>query len=241
MLDFNRTITKTKAANVPVNEWVDMALDVRIASEPKRTYLGASIIGSECLRQIQLDWQEPVAPEPRLARIFARGHWVEKYTADLLHEAGFRIVRGQGVGIEFSQIGGYFRGHADGKIIAGPVTEGMGFPCIWECKGLGSRGWTQLEKYGLAKAYPHYADQVALYQAYLDLTDHPALFTACNMDTMEMLFLLVPFDAARAQAASDRAVTVVQATTAGEALPRIGADADDWRCRLCAHHQRCWG
>lgn len=239
MLDFNRSVIKAKAASDLVNAVIDGAIEVRIAAEPKRDYLGASSLGHDCLRKIQWDWRRPVAQEPRTERIFARGRWWETYAADLLAAAGFRIVR-SGERIAFAQLDGLFRGHADGMIIAGPAVDGMAFPCVWECKGLGSKGWTKLGKDGLAKAYPAYADQVALYQAYLDLTDHPALFTACNMDTMEMLHLLVPFDPARAQAASDRAVTIIRADAAGETLPRVTDFEDDFRCRFCAHRERCW-
>lgn len=238
-IDFNRAVTKAKIANDAVNAAVDAAMDIGIAGEKRRAYLGASSLGHDCLRKIQWDWSRPVRPAARTERIFSRGRWWEDYCVSLLSAAGFRIARNVAE-IAFSQLDGKFRGHGDGLIIAGLAIEGLRYPCLWECKGLGSKGWTKLGKDGLAKAYPGYADQVALYQAYFGLTDNPALFTAANMDTMEMLHLVVPFDAARAQAASDRAVTVIRATEAGETLPRVAADAEDWRCRLCAHRGSCW-
>ena len=97
------------------------------------------------------------------------------------------------------------------------------------------------ERDGIEKAYPHYAAQVWLYQAYLDVTGQPAIFTAVNGNTMERLHLLLPFDAAQAQAWSDRAVAIIKATQAGELLPRAYDDSKDWRCRMCAHTVRCWG
>ena len=51
---------------------------------------------------------------------------------------------------------------------------------------------------------------------------------------------LVPFDAQLAQAISDRAVAVIEATRAGELLPRVTEDPDDWRCKMCSHRERCW-
>lgn len=239
MLDFNRTIIKAKAANDAINEAIDGAIAASISTSERRHYLGASAIGHECLRKIQWDWTDRQDHEPRTDRIFKRGHWWEGYCADLLADAGFKIVR-TGPRLEFSQLDGQFCGHGDGMIIAGPEIEGVSFPALWECKGLGSKGWNKLSKEGLAKAYPAYADQVALYQAYLDLTESPAIFTAANMDTMEILHLLVPFDAVRAQQASDRALTVVQATRASETLPRVAADESDWRCKFCSHNERCW-
>lgn len=239
MLDFNRTITRALAANDAINAAIDLGLADAIAAEPARAYLGASALGHDCLRKIQWDWRRPAGHAPRTHRIFARGRWWEDYCADLLHRGGFRLVR-SGPAIAFSQLDGRFRGHADGIIVGGPAIESVAWPCLWECKGLGAKGWTKLSRDGLAKAYPGYADQVALYQGYLDLADAPAVFTAANMDTMEVLHLLVPFDAARAQAASDRAVTVIRADEVGEVLPRVGADSDDWRCRMCAHREACW-
>jgi len=239
MLDFNRTVHKAKAANEHINAAIDLAQSLAMNDEP-RDYLGASALGHDCLRKIQWDWRRPPSFPARTRRIFQRGHWWESYAVDLLQQATFKIVRNSDA-IAFSQLGGRFKGHGDGMIIAGPTMEGVAYPCLWECKGLGSKGWTKLDKDGLAKAYPGYADQVALYQAYFGLTEHPAIFTACNMDTMEILHLLIPFDAARAQAVSDRAVTVISADEAGETLPRVAADPSDFRCRFCPHRESCWG
>jgi hypothetical protein len=97
-----------------------------------------------------------------------------------------------------------------------------------------------VERDGLEKTFPQYAAQISLYQAYLDVTN-PALFTVTNADTCEWLHFLVPFNAERAQYWSDRAVNIIEATRAGELLPRAFDDPEDWRCRLCPHKERCWG
>jgi hypothetical protein len=36
------------------------------------------------------------------------------------------------------------------------------------------------------------------------------------------------------------ALTVIEATRAGELLPRLTEDPEDWRCRMCGHRERCW-
>lgn len=51
----------------------------------------------------------------------------------------------------------------------------------------------------------------------------------------------LPFDAALAQKMSDRAVRVIQATEAGELLPRGTASASHFECKFCSYVQRCWG
>jgi len=40
---------------------------------------------------------------------------------------------------------------------------------------------------------------------------------------------------------SDRAVRVIQATEAGELLPRAFAEASHFECKFCGYAQRCWG
>ena len=73
------------------------------------------------------------------------------------------------------------------------------------------------------------------------ISRNPALFAAINKDTQELWFELVPFDAALAQKMSDRAVRVIQATEAGELLPRAFAEASHFECKFCSYAQRCWG
>jgi hypothetical protein len=236
VLDFNAVNLSEKAISVSINDLIEAAAAREI--EAPRHYLGASIAGAECLRQIQYDWQiDPVHPA-RLRDIFARGHFFEEQSRKQLVAAGFRF--GPVAILGFRAADGLFRGHADGVLLAGPVLPGVGYPCLWEHKALGARGWRKLERDGLLLAYPQYAAQVSLYQAYLDLADRPAIFTALNADTCERLHVLVPFDAERAQGWSDRVVTVINATLAGELLPRITEDATDWPCRMCSHRERCW-
>lgn len=239
MIDLNPTRMREQGASAAINAAIDARIASEAADEPGRPYLGASAVGSDCLRKILWDWQRPAGFGAQTRRIFARGHWVEAYTTSLMVAAGFRIVR-DGPDLAFSQLDGLFRGHGDGMITAGPAIEGVGYPCLWEHKGLGSKGWTKLQRDGLARTYPAYADQVALYQAYFGLTDHPAVFTAANMDTMEILHVLVPFDVERAQRVSDRAVSVIRHHLAGETPPRGSAKPDDFRCRFCSHREGCW-
>lgn len=238
MLDFNRA--NLSASNV--NSAINALLDNAALAEPKRRergYLGASLVGDWCLRKIQYTWMCDSNHPARTKRIFARGHLFEEISAEALARAGFRMERGTPA-TAFEAVGGRFRGHADGIIIDGPAIGGLGYPCLWEHKALGETGWNKLEKYGIEKAYPQYYAQVQVYLAYLGLDANPALFTAVNANTCEALHILVPFDAEAAQATSDRAVTVLKATEAGELLDRVADSKDNWRCKMCNHKERCW-
>jgi hypothetical protein len=236
VLDFNRQILSATALNIAINDGIERAS--QRAAQPPRAYLGASIVGHACARKAQFDWQcEPAYPS-RLRDIFDRGHFFEKQTHQHMIFAGFCFA--PDTALAFTAAGGLFRGHADGILIAGPRLFGVGYPCLWEHKAINAKWWRLLERDGLEKTYPQYAAQVALYQAYLEITENPAIFTAVNADTCERLHLLVPFDAERAQTWSDRAVTIIEATRAGELLPRFTDDPTDWRCKMCGHHERCW-
>src|SRR5262249_60112067 len=114
------------------------------------------------------------------------------------------------------------------------------YPLIWEHKALKASSYREIEREGLEKKHANYLAQVALYQAYLEITN-PALFTVTNADTCERLHFFIPFDAERAQFWSDRAVNIIEATRAGELLPRGFDDPDTWPCKQCSHVKRCWG
>jgi hypothetical protein len=192
------------------------------------------------LRQTQYSWWCKPVLAARTREIFNRGHYFEERARQQLIAAGFKFAPPEA--LAFSAAGGAFRGHADGIITHGPDLLGayLIYPLVWEHKAVSTKNWRAVERDGLEKAFPQYAAQIALYQAYLDVTN-PALFTVTNADTCERLHLFVPFNAERAQLWSDRAVNIIAATRTGELLPRAYDNPEDWRCRMCGHRKRCWG
>lgn len=239
--DFNAGAAKRAVLSNAVAAHVDAA--IANVFEAPRTYLGASQIGDECMRRVQYEITgAPGDPfEPRTRRIFKRGHTGEAMVADWLSAAGFVLSTEKPDGNQhgFATANGRFKGHVDGVVLSGPDIDGLIYPCLWENKALGVKGYKAVVKDGVARAYPKYADQVALYQAYLDLTN-PALFTTLCFDTMEIDYQIVPFDLMRAQEASDRAAHVIRATDAGDLLPRAGGDPDKFPCAWCRFKSHCW-
>ncbi|HVI11456.1 MAG TPA: hypothetical protein VM822_01160 [Pseudolabrys sp.] len=236
MPDFNRT----EHSALPVNTAINVLLEQggRIDPEQTRGYLGASAVGHPCMRQIQYTWLCDPAHALRTRDIFARGHFFEAQTREHFTRAGFTFAEPDR--LAFEALDGWLRGHADGIFLNGPKIQGVKYPCLWENKCINAKGWRSLDRDGLEKTYPQYAAQVALYQQFLATNDHPAIFTCVNADSVELLHLLVPFDAERARAWIERAQTIINATRAGELLPRFTEDPDHWRCRLCGHKERCW-
>jgi hypothetical protein len=234
-LDLNRAVLSAKPINRQINNLIEAAAP---PTTNDRHYLGASIVGGECLRRIQFDWMVDPHFPVRTDDIFQRGHFFEALSKRRMLATGFKFA--SKVSLKFEAAGGLFRGHGDGILVAGPKVEGLIFPALFEHKAVKAQSWRAIERDGLVGLYEIYAAQVAIYQAYLDVTN-PALFSVTNADTCERLHFLVPFDPVLAQSTSDRAVMVIEATRAGELLPRVTEDADDWRCRLCGHRERCWG
>jgi hypothetical protein len=241
MIDFN----SSASVSGQLTALVDAAMQRARASESGRDYLGASRLGVTCERALQYEFAKaPIDSgrrlEGRMLRIFERGHVMEDCMVAWLRAAGFdlRTRKADGEQFGFSAADGRLKGHVDGVIVAGP--EGFAYPALWENKCLGNKSWRDLDKHKLAVSKPVYAAQVAIYQAYLELHEHPAIFTAINADTMEIYTELVPFDPALAQRMSDRAVKVITATQAGELLPRSYNDSTHFECRMCAWQDRCW-
>jgi hypothetical protein len=241
MMDFN----SSSSISGQVTALVDIGLQRIRAQQPAREYLGASRLGASCERALQYEYAKaPVdhgrAIGGRMLRIFERGHVMEDCMVTWLRAAGFdlRTRKANGEQFGFADAQGRMRGHIDGVIVGAP--DGFTCPALWENKCLGAKSWRELESKGLAAGKPVYAAQIALYQAHLQLHEHPALFTAINADTMELYVELVPFDAALAQRMTDRAVKVITATEAAELLPRSFNDPTHFECRMCQWQDRCW-
>src|SRR6516164_905640 len=114
-IDLNRSNLSDRPINGLINELIEQAVPSR---ENYRQYLGASAIGSECLRKVQYDWMcNPVFPA-RTLDIFERGHFFEDVSRQHLIAAGFKFALPER--LEFKVADGLFRGHADGILIDGP-------------------------------------------------------------------------------------------------------------------------
>lgn len=243
-LDFNSKATKASAFSNAFTAILDGSMEAKRAKQERRQYLGASAIGGDCERAIQFEFAG--APrerdfKPDTLRKFDLGHCGEEVLRAWLCDAGFKLVQhNQRTGslFSFSQLDGRFKGHPDGVFVDGP--DLLKYPALWETKSTGAKTYREIERNGLKKARPGYYAQVAIYQAYLGLTENPAVFTVLNLDSGEVGVHLISFDAQVAQEMSDRAVRIVTATDAGELLPRPFASSDDYRCRMCSFAARCW-
>ena len=227
------------------NWLIDQAIEAENRKQEPRTYLGGSRLGHSCARALQYEYTHTKKDDGRefsgrILRIFERGHVFEDMMARWLRLAGFKLLTHKPDGEQFGFMvaKGRIAGHLDGVLVGGP--EIYKYPCLWECKALGAKGWKKVVKEKLAKAYPVYHGQMGIYQAYMKLTDNPGLFTAINADTMEIYPEEVPFDGGLAQRLSDRGVQVLECCDRRELLPRIASEPDFFECRFCDYHDTCW-
>lgn len=241
MIDFNHRNPSDK-----ISALVDAALLKERAKQSARTYLGGSRLGQDCLRAMQYEYfnTPPDAGKGfsgQSLRIFDVGHALEAVAIDWLRSAGFdlRTEKADGQQFGFSVAKGRIQGHIDGVFVAGP--DFMQYPALWEMKTMNAKHWKACLNQGVKTTKPIYYAQIQIYQAYMQLTDNPALFTAMNKDTQELYFELVDFNPAKAQEISDRGVMVLQACDEGTLLPRLHSDPSHFECKWCNWTDRCHG
>ena len=123
-----------KLADEPINVALNEAIERAAAgkAELPRSYLGASIVGSDCLRRVQYDWWCTPTLDARTRAIFARGHYLEARVREQLVAAGLKFAPPEA--LVFTAVNGDLRGHADGIITAGPNPLGsayVNYPFLW--------------------------------------------------------------------------------------------------------------
>ncbi len=245
MLDLNSTSAPAVSGRI---DWhINAAIDADAAKQPRRDYLGASVLGGSCERAVQLYAQGVAQDRPALGikqDIFRRGHWIEALMIERLRAAGFVLAdvdpRTEKQ-FEATWLDGRVKGHPDGLLLhwLGQGDSPVQLPALWECKGLGSKWWKRLVKDGLRKVFPGYHGQMQLLMGGFNLPS--GLFTAVNADTMERHHVVVPYEAGTCANLLARAERIFLLAGAGENVPRAYRDGDGLECRLCFYRDACWG
>ena len=208
-------------------------------AEGNRGYLGASIIGHECGRNLWYGFRHcgQGSFDGRMYRLFETGDLAEDRFLAELKAIGCEVYGTDpqtGRQFGFTALAGHFGGHMDGA--------GQGFPeapTAWhvlEFKTHNARSFATLRIKGVKLAKPmHYAQM----QVYMHLSGmRRAMYMAVNKDTDEIYSERVKYCKAEAEALMARAERIVTATRPPE---RITDSPDDFRCRFCSHKALCHG
>ncbi len=244
-----------------LNDIVDSKILEQYNTQEKRSYLGASSIGDECIRKVQLQYmQKDQKVSAKQIRTFDIGHCLEDLIIQWLKIAGFQLKTRDKNGEQFgfSVAGGRFAGHVDGIILSFPEefasaaeTTGQGSALfasaaevtaqgssLLEIKTMNHKSWNDTQKRGVLVSKPVYYSQVQLYMAYMNLDR--CLFVALDKDTSNLYFEIIPFDPGMAQKYSDRAVQIIKATENNELLPCVSGDSSFFLCKMCGFRDHCW-
>jgi len=242
-----------------INEAIDKGIIARRAREPRRDYLGASLLGDPCARRLVYTLMGVEPDEPftaRTLRIFDIGHGMEDFVAEQFGlgeeavfksaaarwflDAGFKLLTRNKSGDQFrwKALDGRMSGAIDGVFIDGPAIETLNYPAIWESKALNKKNWSKMKKHGVKIGSELYHGQLQINMAYLDVFQ--SVFTCVNKDTQEVSHELVEFDPAVAQRLSDRGLEVITMASKGELPDRIASQPDYFVCKMCSYRGRCW-
>lgn len=218
------------------------------SDKSKRDYLGASLIGNPCARQIYYQYngyeQEPFNAETLMN--FADGHRTEDLTAERLRMVdGVGLITHKSDGktqLGFSDLNGKFKGHYDG-IITG-ILQAPKTKHIWECKASGEKKWNEFkkckEKYGdkstLKNWNENYWVQANLYMHYEGLDRH--YLTVAYAGGRRYDSCRSEYSPEVARRYIDRADKIIKAD---EAPPRIREEPDYYLCRWCNFKETCHG
>ncbi len=191
-----------------------------------RDYIGASNIGSDCLRQIWYEYTN--APSTKVSnktrRTWEIGRRLEDFVIDLLKLAGIEFKDYQ---VELRDpVRDYFRGHFDGLMVS-PES-------ILEIKTAKDASFKIFVKDGCKKWSPRYYAQV---QAYMGMSGiHSAYILVLNKDNSEIHDEHVDFDAHFYITLVEKARLIHEAEIPP---PRINGSPLFYQCKMCRFRETC--
>lgn len=211
----------------------------------KRDYLGASLIGNACARQIWYEYnhydKEPF--EAKTLMNFADGHRTEDLTAERLRMVpGIELHTHQADGSQYGFIAldGKFAGHCDG-LIRGLLQAPKAWH-IWEAKCSALKKFNEFkkckkdhgEKNALKEWNENYYAQAQLYMHYSKFNRHYT--TVALAGGREYDSCRTNYDGSVAEKYIERANKIIHAT---KEPPRIREEKDFWLCRFCNFKDIC--
>lgn len=208
--------------------------------DPFRNHLGASGIGRDCDRELQLKWRwasKTKFPE-RVLRLFNRGHLEEaRFLAMLLCVPGINLwyETEDGGQFKWQDYAGHYGSALDG-IATGIPDIPNGEAAYTEFKTSNTSGFKKLVKSGVqAEKYEHYV-QMQQCMKYYKL--NWSLYMAVCKETDELHAEVIKYDSQIAERYSQRAGRIIYAT---DALPRLNNSPTFFKCKWCDERNVCHG
>ncbi len=205
--------------------------------EPPREYLGASIIGKECPREIWYSYRNVVSIKHlgRVLRLFETGHREEQRIIENLRAIGVEVLDRDPATKEqwrYSLLDGQLSCGLDGVLLGLPEA-----PKTWhllECKTANKKSYDKIEKEGIAKAKPVYLSQVQLCMGMAELTR--CLFVVQCKDDDRLYMERIEFDDKIFKALLLKAKRIIDAESPPD---KISEKPDSFSCRFCDFANVC--
>lgn len=195
---------------------------------PIRNYIGASSIGSDCLRQIWYEFKgvKSSGVSAKVKRTWEIGRRLESMILDLLEGAGIKLLRN--VHFEAPSLP-LFQGNVDALWLVSDDER-----AIIEIKTAKDKSFILLLKDGVKKWSEKYYAQI---QAYMGMSDiHEAYIIVLNKDTSELYDARIEFDYDYYLRLHDKALMISEAVVSP---PRINGSPLWYMCKMCKFNKVC--
>jgi hypothetical protein len=201
-----------------------------VPRETPRDYIGASSIGSACMRQIWYAYNgyegEPISP--RLARTFQIGKVLEQMVIFHLENAGVYIAK-----LWYDLVDDeldYFKGHIDAMW----TDEGGEAKAVLEVKTAKDSSFKLFAKNGLRRWSLQYYAQV---QAYMGMSEiHESYVICLNKDTSELHDEYIAFQPQYYEGLKFKAQMIHDAQVPPV---RVNNSPAFYLCKMCKFHKTC--
>jgi hypothetical protein len=211
---------------------VEHAIEFGLTKQKQRPYLGYSGLGNPCMRKLWMDfrWCYTQSLEPRIQRLFNRGHAEENIIIADLYGAGMAVKNREA---EVVGLAHHVLGHIDGEVLY--VPDWPNHVLLLEMKTMKLSKFKEYLKVGLKKFSPTYWGQIHSYMGKRKL--HACLYVVTCKDNEERDYKIIPF----CQDTYDQMETVAVNVLTSEDIPdRIGKKT--WyACKICSAKGTCHG
>jgi len=209
---------------------LEVAIENKMVSQKRRTYLGISSIGKPCARDLWYGfrWCTHKTITARLARLFQRGHNEEPIIVADLKAAGIKVHSDQK---ECTDGQGHIKGHIDGigeNIPDAPLTLHL-----LEFKTMNDKNFKKMCKEHCYTAQQGHWAQIQCYMKKFGLKR--ALYVCVNKNDDSRYYERIKYVAKDAKFYLDRAIDIISS----EFPPAKIGNAAWWQCKFCDHYQIC--
>jgi hypothetical protein len=198
--------------------------------------LGSSFIGTECIRQIWLDWRGYSREQfsGRMLRLFNTGHIQEARVVEDLRLGGFEVWDKDETGkqFEFNDSSGHFITKTDGVIKGVPGSEKVAH--LLEIKTHNKNSFSGIVKKGVQESKPTHYAQMQISMALSGLTR--GLYVSVCKDDEQYYVERIKEDPVEQKKLSTKIIKLVEARMwpAG-----ISDDGSSFGCKFCSMKAVC--